>query len=342
MSRIKILLSVFPALFAMTVGVQAQNNTVSTDPVGFVCTDLPAMGFTYLGVSLTNAPTLTSANTTLSGNTVSVGVDLTALSGNTSYAMEINDGTYEGFAADIDSWAGQTITLTEDIEAGGVLPGNMTNPGFDGSRVTIRELPTIASVFGATNSAGLKPGALTSADRIYLFNSETFSKIFYTLGGGFGVTEGWKDEDGFDAGSTPIHFGDGLVIETKDTVAKKIAISGSVKLGPTNLPLYQGFNLVSNPSPITDSHTLADSGIKVGLQWGSAATGDLLYIPSSGGGFDRYHYTLAGGFGVTEGWKNAETGADSDAILLPNAGSFFILRRSGQSSVMVAEDLPNR
>ncbi len=317
----------------MGVNVQAQTS-VSTTPVGFVSTELPASGFTYLGVSLTIPPALTSSTTTLEDDAVDVGIDLTALDVNKAYAMEIADGTHEGYTADIDSWTGQIITLTEDIEAGGIDPID-----FDGSRVCIRELPTIDSIFGADNSAGLKAGTLATADTIYLYGAGGFTRHYY-FPGGFGLDPGWRDEDGDYSGSTILHFGDGLVINTSDTETKEIVISGSVKLGPTNVPLYEGFNLVSNPSPVEGRLTLANSGIKEGLKVGTAATADVVYIPSSSGGFDKYYY-FPGGFGLDPGWRNVDTGVYSNDTPLPDAGSFFIDRQSGPSSVMIAEDLPN-
>lgn len=333
MKRNRFSLLILPALLFLGLNLQAQTS-VSTDPVGFVCTDLPATGFTYFGVNLTKAPVLTSATTALDADEVAVGVDLSMLDGNNSYSMDITSGTYEGYSAEIASWASQTLTLSEDIEAGGVNPGD-----FDGSRVVIREIPTIASVFGATNSAGLKPGTFGSADLIYIYTPSGFEKYYY-FPGGFGQPAGWRDEAGDLAGSTAIHFGDGLVIETRDTALKKIVISGNVKRGPTNVPILEGFNLVANPSPVQGSHTLASSGLSAGLEAGTAGSADIVYIPSASGGFDTYYY-FPGGFGQTAGWREVTTGAISDSTPLPDSGAFFVDRRSGGSSVMITEDIPN-
>ncbi|MEM9281706.1 MAG: TIGR02597 family protein [Verrucomicrobiota bacterium] len=326
-----------PAVLAATcfasTWTQAQT-TVSTDPVGFVSTDLPASGFTYLAVNLTTPPVLVSSNTTLTGANVTIGGNLTTLDSNKAYFMEIKSGTYEGYSADISSWSGQTLTLSEDLEAGGVVKAN-----FDNSQVCIQELPTLSSIFGASNSAGLKAGLLTDADRIYLYESGEFKKYYY-FGGGFGRVAGWYDEDGNESGSKVIHFGDGMVIETQDTSAKTISISGNVKLGPTNIPLYPGFNLISNPSPINGSLTLANSGIQNGIKAGLKTDADIVYIPTPSGAFNRYHY-FNGGFGRAAGWYNADTDALADSTPLPNSGSFFIQRDDTSTSVTIAEELPN-
>jgi uncharacterized protein (TIGR02597 family) len=261
---------------------------------------------------------------------------------NKAYQMEIVEGTYEGYASDIDSWTGQTLTLAEDIEAGGtedIEAGGITTADFDGNRVLIRELPTLSSIFGAENSAGLLAGTFATADLIYLFSSGDFSKYYY-FSGGFGQPAGWYDEGGNSANDVSIHFGDGLIIETRDAAVKTISISGSVKLGPTNVPIYQGFNLISNPSPVKGRLTLANSGLKDGLLAGTAATADIIYLPDGSGSFDKYYY-FNGGFGQPAGWYESESGANADAVILPDAGSFFVDRRTGNSSVTISEDIPN-
>lgn len=329
--KTSLLIGALSCAASATIGLA--QTTVSTNPVGVVTTDLPATGFNYLGISLTTPTLLTSSSTTLSGDEVNTGIDLSALEVGKSYTMEIVDGIYEGFCADIASWAGQVITLSENITAAGVTTAN-----FDGSRITIRTLPTISSIFGANNSAGLKAGSLANADRIYIYENGVFKKHYY-FPGGLGVSAGWRDEDGNDSADTVIHFGDGLIIETKDSAPKSVSISGTVKLGPTNVPLYAGFNLLSNPSPIGGSLTLANSGLENGIQAGSAATGDVIYIPSPSG-FDKYYY-FPGGLGVSAGWRNVDTEAIANDVDLPNAGSFFIDRKGGSTSVTIAEELPN-
>lgn len=319
---------------SVSVTTSWAQTTVSTDPVGVIRKELPASGYTYFGVSLTVPPALTSSSTTLSGDQVGTGISLDNLVVGKEYAMEITSGSYEGFSADIASWTGQTITLEENIESGGVLPGT-----FNGSRISIRELPTLASIFGTDNSAGLKSGTIATADLIYIYASGSFSKYYY-FPGGFGQAAEWRDEAGNEAGSTSIHFGDGLIIQTSDTAPKSIYVSGSVKLGPTNVPIYPGFNLVSNPSPVDGRLTLANSGLQSGLQAGTVATADIIYIPSAGGDFDKYYY-FPGGFGQSAEWREFSSGANADATILPNKGSFFIDRQGGDTSVTITEDLPN-
>ena len=320
--------------YSVLIATCPAQTTVSTDPVGVITRELPASGYTYFGVSLTVPPALTSSSTTLSGNQVGTGISLDNLVVGKEYAMEITSGTYEGFSADIASWTGQTITLEENIESGGVLPET-----FNGSRISIRELPTLASIFGTDNSAGLKSGTLATADLIYIYASGSFSKYYY-FPGGFGQAAEWRDEAGNEAGSTSIHFGDGLIIQTSDTAPKSIYISGSVKLGPTNVPIYEGFNLVSNPSPVDGRLTLANSGLQSGLQAGTVATADIIYIPGAGGDFEKYYY-FPGGFGQSAEWREFSSGDNADATILPNKGSFFIDRGGTDTSVMFTEDLPN-
>ena len=187
--------------YAVSATTCPAQTMVSTDPVGVVSTELPATGFTYLGVNLTTPTLLTSRDTILSGVEVNTGIDLSSLEVGTAYAMEIVSGTYEGFCANIASWTGQALTLEEDIEAGGIDPAS-----FDGSRISIKALPTLASIFGADNSAGLKAGTSVSADLIYLYSSGSFSKYYY-FQGGFGQDPEWRTLSGSPAGSVTIHFG---------------------------------------------------------------------------------------------------------------------------------------
>ncbi len=320
--------------YAVSATTCPAQTMVSTDPVGVVSTELPATGYTYLGVNLTTPTLLTSSDTELTGANVDIGIDLSSLETGTQYVMEITSGAYEGFSADIDSWAGQVLTLKEDIEVGGVIPGT-----FDGSRIVIKVLPTIGSIFGEDNAIGLKSGSISNADVIFLFSAGSFEQYFY-FPGGLGQTAEWRDSNGNRSNDVPIHFGDGVLIDTRDTAPKTISISGTVKLGPTNVPMYEGFNLISNPSPVEGSQTLANSGLKDGLRAGGPTSADIVYLPKAGGEFDRYFY-FPGGLGQTAEWRNVDTGDNADGILLPNSGSFFVERKSGDTSVTFKEDLPN-
>ena len=307
------------------------SNASHSDPAGYVNRDLPATGYAYVGVSLVTSWAVKAPVSSLSGANVTVnGSNFGAnLKSDHAYFLEITSGEYEGSVVDIASWSGDTLTLVQDIEAAGIDAGKLV-----GSEACVRETPTINSVFGATNSAGLKAGTLSTADLVLLYNGSSYDKFYY-FSGGFGQPAQWRNAAGTEAGSTAIPYGCGLIIQVRDSQPKSIKLYGNVKLGKTSIPVFEGYNLISNPNPIEAALTLSNSGLKDGLQAGTASTADIVHIPNASGGFDKFYF-FSGGFGQPAAWKNVSTGANADDVALPDSGSFYIQRRSGDTTITLA------
>ena len=77
---------------------------------------------------------------------------------------------------------------------------------------------TIASLFGSGNVSGFNESvSIATADQILIPNGAGFDKYFYNPGGGFGQTEGWKDEDGNDIDPSSIILTPGILVSSPDS-----------------------------------------------------------------------------------------------------------------------------
>jgi len=143
------------------------------------------------------------------------------------------------------------------------------------------------------------------------------------------VTEGWKDSVGADASDVRINYLDGMFIQRRGTTDLDLVVVGAVKTETTLLDVRGGaFNYYSGIFPA--STTLSDSNLDQTLTHGTATTGDVVWLPSGPGSFDRFTYQDADPNAfpvpVTEGWKDS---VGNDASNVEITAGFIIQRRGG-------------
>ena len=307
-----------------------------TKPVGYETLPID-VNFNYVGLRLHEATVTTGTLAGAAGTTLTVADGVAdALTPGTTYLIEITSGSadVEGVVDQIASFdaGADTITTTADLTG---LAGWTGTETFD-----IRPVATVASVFGADNSAGLTEGAtFATADQLWFFNGGGFDKYFYNPGGGFGATEGWKNEAGADvvASDIEIAYTEGFIIFSQ--AGTDVTVTGEVKLGQTKLPALTGFNYLSSVYPTGDPllpanpstiDTLFGSANEAGfLEGATFATADQLWI-FNGAGFNKYFYNPGGGFGATEGWKN-EAGADVDPTLIVVPSGYLVFSQGDKN-----------
>ncbi len=318
-------------LAAASCGMAFGATTAYTTPVGYETLSLVA-GFNYGGVRLQQSPVVagtfeTVTSTTLTDNDVDLGA---ALVDTTQYIIEITGGNgaitvVPGTAASLNS-----ITVTDDLTMVGVT---------NGASYRIRPVSTLASIFGAADSAGLLKGFYGpgGADLVYLPNATDFDVYFYDDGEGSWAKitpEGYSLVTG---GDVSIVYTDGVVISAQNPL--DLVVTGEVKKDNTLMAMSTGFNYVGTVSPVgatlqstfglVPPPATSNSGLDRGFYGPGGA--DLIYL-QNGLEFDIYFYDD----GEASWCKLTSTGydliADPSLISLPSGA--IIANENGGTNIL--------
>jgi len=294
--------------------------TATTKPVGYRTEVLKGAGtFNLLSANLDNpvgaAGTIDAiAGTTLTDNEANFAAAFTA---GEPITLKIMDGANAGITQDITAFTATTITTAQNISA---LIAN-------GVRYELRKTPTVASTFGATNSAGLLGGNATTADIIWIPDGMGgYTRIFRSDGGLSGI--GWRRVGGgaVDAANDPIAITDAIFVQRRAPADLSVVFTGHVQTTATKTGVITGFNPTSRVIPV--GLTLTDSQLQTELTQGNATTADLLWNPNGMGGYDRYFWSNGGLSGV--GWRSVGGGAtDRGSVAL---ASGFLVQRLGAAT----------
>jgi uncharacterized protein (TIGR02597 family) len=243
-----LLLSVAGILSAQILHAQS----VATNPVGYNMLTLPAGNnvrvntFVQATVFQGTASAVTSASNsliTLSGSaTALTSGSYNEVNGEPTYYVEILDtGSAQGLIADIVSNGTNTVTVDTNL-----IPfGTSTTCSF-----LIRPHTTLSSLFPASTA---QLTAYTDSIKLFFPDNSSVSYLFT------GTGTGWVNAGTFAAaGAQIIYPGQGFIISTGS--AETVPVTGYVKPGPTQVPLYAGaINLVGTVNPvISGTQTLSN------------------------------------------------------------------------------------
>ena len=306
------------------VGTMASAQTVTTDPVGFITLTVAgtgqggatALSFKGLGlarpVEFQGVATGSTTNTITSSNAAWTAGQFSP--GNGPYYVEIigaSTAVGVGTMYDITGNTTTQLTVAQDFATG--LAGTL--PTF-----RIRKHWTIASVFGATNQAGLQGGTSTTADTILVYSSAaaSYDTYYYSTKGLAGT--GWRKAGGggADQAATILYPDDGLLIRRSQSGNVNLVLMGAVKTGQTSFPVVPGLNILANPfaAPMTLGSCGLYKADGSALAAGTAATADQVQI-YNGTSYDTYYYSN-GAAGA--GWRlddgNGST-VDQTAVQIP-------------------------
>ena len=230
-----------------------------------------------------------------------------------------------GLSAQITAQAGQQVTAALSVA-----------PNV-GDEYVIYRLETLATLFGATNSAGLKgAGTAGGADTVYIENGGTLTGYFYkttTLGGGIG----WRTTTDLstDRSTTVIPAGKGiLVIRTTGGSPVSITFTGDALPANEKPAVVAGFNILNNP--FTVPTTLDGSFLKDYVTGGgSAGAADIVYVESAGTltGYFYKNTTLGG-----TGWRLATGGSTNQGSVAVAPGKAILFQeKAGSASFTLPE-----
>jgi hypothetical protein len=189
-------------LVAASFFAATQTQAAETDPVGYVTltiagsTDGVTPAFTPISVPLQQAVeasgsiTTNPAGATLENSSASYTANEFATTdsvGNGQFYLQFTSGDSTGLILDIVSNTATSITTNADLS--GLVAS--------GDSYIIKELMTLADVFGADNSAGLRSGGdAASSDLIYIMSSDgagVYATYYYQTDSlGFLGGDGWR------------------------------------------------------------------------------------------------------------------------------------------------------
>ena len=267
------------ALFAQT--------TAKTGPVGYETIALEA-GFNYIGLRL-HQPTLAAGvlDAVSSGSVTDNDVNIGALVSSTkTYIVEVKT------TSPADSGAVAQV-LGSDIAAGVITTSNnlVAVGAAVGDTYIVRESDTLSSVFGATNSAGLAPGYVSTAgaDLVYVPDGLGGLTAYYYDAD----QESWalaSDSSTVVGANIPLVYLDGLVVFANAPL--DLVVDGEVKKSNVIQVAKPDFNYLSTifPAGATLSSSFDGALSTIHPGYVSTAGADLIYVPQTGGALIAYYY----------------------------------------------------
>jgi hypothetical protein len=275
-------------LAAAASGMAFGAETAYTTPVGYATTSLP-VGTTYVGVTLQPSTvaaglvgTITSTQMT---STVNFGA---AMPGGAAVTYVVEFLNASGVIQEVTGASASGTTLN--------LPENVTSFVAAGDKFAIRPASTVASVFGATNSAGLEVGfgGPTGADLVQIPNAVGGLDQYYFDG---------DDSAWFKVASpTPILIGNGstipiiypdAILVVIQAIGKSLVTSGEVKTTQTNHAISAGTNYLGSIYPVgatlKTAFGNASALASIDPGFGGPTGADLVQIVESGV-FSQYYY----------------------------------------------------
>jgi len=283
---------------------QAKAVTATTTPIGYETLPVAA-GFNFLGIRLHQpivaAGLLTAVTSTSISDTNTGHTDFTTLASGTTYILEIKNAN-----GVTQEFLGSAVTSSSQITT-----PDLTAVAAVGDAYVIRAAPTLASTFGAANSAGLDTGFFgPGGDLILLPNPATpggFDQYYYDSG-----QTSWADINGNPVDGTTIawNYADSMIISASGAgsdITNGITVTGEVKIGVkdssgnpvantggTSYSLTgNSLNFLSSVSPVGATLASAFNGALGTIDQGFFGPGGYIFYivnPATPGGFDQYYY----------------------------------------------------
>jgi uncharacterized protein (TIGR02597 family) len=324
------------ALVSAAISYQACAQNVYTDPVGFITLTAVGSQNSFLGLGMSQIPALRGVVTAVTTNRLAIS-GLTAgafnqgAEGPLYYIEDVNSNSvYAGFSDDIVANDANYVYLANNDAA------------YIAANDNFKIYPhwTLASLFGAANTAGFKP----STDLILVQNPVTknFTTYFYAAASKT-VTAGWKNQsNGADASNIPLYGDQGIVVSKSTTTNLNVQIVGAVKLGVSQIPLIGPGNTFVGNQYASSAITLGTSGLyKAGNPTNSLVpTTDVVLIHNDAAGTFATYFYAAASKTVTAGWKNQANGADATNVQLPLGANVVISLAAGHNGFTWAAPTP--
>jgi hypothetical protein len=317
-------------LAAAASGLAFGQTTAYTTPVGYVTETLSQGGYNLLGLTLQQTAvaagvfTAKASNAPAAGCTLTVAaIDFTTPTGTPAkplldplktYILELPDGSVQELAP--GTWGQHTLVTPEDISPLITVDQPTATPPVVGTKFVLRPAATVTDIFGAQNTAGLKPspdGGLTDCDLILVPTGGILLGIYFFNDGQGGT--GWYTDQQAPGGDIVLAYPDGFYVQRRPAVDEglKLTITGEVKKTPTGSIIATDYNYLGGVAPV--GLTLATSGISnyiTASPDGDPLKGDNVMLAKVGGYTTCYYFD--DGAGGTGWYTDEQAPADNEPI----------------------------
>lgn len=345
-------LTSFAILFS-AASVTAQS--VTTDPVGYVTNEIPAVSSEPVYVSVSRpfhsgdqgsatVASVTGSIITTSSSAFEAGAfsAVDSLGASLYYIVVTTpDATNEGLVLDVVSNTADSIT----VDASG-LGGDVSGVISANDTLIVRKYSVLSDLFGASNDFDLNSGQDdTSSDIIYVMSNDgvgTFSRYYYqtdAFSGLFGG-DGWRAVGDINTDHSNLRLApdSGVFIKRISGGALSLVTTGVVSDADILTPLVPGFNLISSTYAIDSTLStlgLYSNGSTEGVVSGQDdQTSDIVYVLNPDGTYARYYYQTDafGGLFGGDGWRAVgDINTPKDSVEIP-AGSAIIVNHIGSGN----------
>ncbi len=332
--------------------INAQTS-VTTDPVGFITLNVKGAGtnqfaFSLVGLGMFNPVDFQGAVTAVPAfNQLTVsGATFDNFTGG-QYFVEFLTDPNSSLLVTITSASGDTLTLSNTQAELDLTSGNNAINLADATADTfrIRKHHTLASVFGANNTAGFT-GATSAggADEIILYDpvTQTSNCYFYST---FGTAQWRPCDDAFFgvANDTIIFPESGLIVKRKASTDVNIKLLGAVKTKDTNLAVLTGFNVLANIYPtkvslLNSGLFTGDSATGVASATSAGAADEVIIYDSATQTSKCFFYSTFG----TAQWRPCDDPffGEANNEEIPIGASIIIKRKNSQKFAWIAPQRP--
>lgn len=286
-----------PVSAAIGIALTPPAFPASGDPVGFEFLTIHADGWSLLGERIQPPLVAIGSVTSASGADVTdTGVDFdSALDPGTEYIIEFETQlipSVEAKVVDVVSHSGNTLTLAES----GVAPVD--------ANYRVRPKWRLSDLYSPVLIPDLNPAEDFDPETGDLFltpdGNGGYREYFYSSNTGY---EGFYNAATGEAEDPWLKHTEALLVLRRGA-STDLVITGDVKVTDTWIPLSTRFSAIGAESPVA---TLADTGLDVSLQSGTASTADLVWSQDTiTGEIRRYFHSDGSGAGLTTGWRLAD------------------------------------
>ena len=328
--------------FIFAIASHAQS--VSSTPVGYVTLTINGNGYTALSNPLENAVVYSGTASSVNGSIITTSFTMTSgevattdVDGNSSYYVQLSDGTI------LDITGNSESTITVAVDSSSLISSS--------DAITVKKYTTLSDLFGATNSVGLTSGSdANSSDLVFIMSSDgngVYGSYYYQddpFDGFFGG-DGWRSlgDNATDASNLIIAPDDGIIVKRDAVSNLSVVVTGTVNTIQHNRTLPAGFSLVAYPFPVDT--TLDDSGIYSAtngyVSGGDANSSDIVYVLSPNGSYTSYYRQddPFDGFFGGDGWRALGDNATDAGTTTISTGSAVIIKHTG-SGLTWADSTP--
>lgn len=328
-------LALAPMILGTPMALQAQDESVTTDPVGFVKLTLE-QGLQTVGAAMVRPAVAAGTVASSDATSITLEAEIAGLNADTAYYVEVS--APKGAAAGDDAWLGDRFDVDVAASSGSTLVIDVANDrntidlssvtGLAGYSVVVRPHVTLDYLLPPSE---LQAGDGNTGDQVLFWNRADNAFEIHTLEEGvefLEIPDRWAS-GGQATGDRVIPPGEGFFIRRRGSATTLLTNIGEVRTNDFRQPLGLGLNLISEGHPIDNSPATRLFTADNGMQPGDGNTGDQILVFSEGS-FDIYTFEEGVEFlEIPDAWRSGGEVYDTAELLAADGAVFY--RKRGEA-----------